>query len=70
MLVLALFAYRLIASAFVVVMVTMLRMLPMGLFGASSALPQSASILTRRYWSVCCGCEIRALLLRRPDHHL
>jgi predicted MFS family arabinose efflux permease len=34
MLALALFAYQLTASAFVVVMLTMLRMLPMGLFGA------------------------------------
>jgi MFS family permease len=34
MLALALFAYQLIGSAFVVVMLTMLRMLPMGLFGA------------------------------------
>ena len=34
MLALALFAYQLTGSAFVVVMLTMLRMLPMGLFGA------------------------------------
>jgi len=34
MLALALFAYRLTGSAFVVVMLTMLRLLPMGLFGA------------------------------------
>ena len=34
MLALALFAYQLTASAFVVVMLTMLRLLPMGLFGA------------------------------------
>jgi MFS family permease len=34
MLALALFAYRLTGSAFVVVMLTMLRMVPMGLFGA------------------------------------
>ena len=34
MLALALFAYQLTASAFVVVMLTMLRMVPMGLFGA------------------------------------
>ena len=34
MLALALFAYQLTASAFVVAMLTMLRMLPMGLFGA------------------------------------
>jgi len=34
MLALALFAYRLTASPFVVVMLTMLRMVPMGLFGA------------------------------------
>ena len=34
MLALALFAYRLTASAFVVVMLTMLRLVPMGLFGA------------------------------------
>jgi hypothetical protein len=34
MLALALFAYQLTGSAFVVAMLTMLRMLPMGLFGA------------------------------------
>src|SRR5262245_25585717 len=34
MLALALFAYQLTGSAFVVVMLTMLRMLPLGLFGA------------------------------------
>jgi hypothetical protein len=43
---LALFAYQLTGSAFVVVMLTMLRMLPMGLFGA--AIGVAAERLDRR----------------------
>jgi MFS family permease len=44
---LALFAYRLTSSAFIVVMLTMLRMVPMGLFGAF--LGAAAERFDRRY---------------------
>jgi hypothetical protein len=50
MLALALFAYKLTSSALVVAILTMLRLLPMGLFGASSRWSSQCRRRSRSRW--------------------